>query len=343
VSAAAVSGPVLIWGAGAIGGTIGACLVRAGHEVVFVDIVPEHVEAIRGTGLELVGPLGGFKATASAFTPETLKGRFTRTMLCVKAHHTAGAIRALAPHLTDDGHVVSAQNGLNEIEISAVVGAERTIGSFVNFGADYLSPGVVTYAGRGAVVLGELDGRMTPRLQAIHELFLDFDRDAIATDNIWGYLWGKLGYGALLFVTALTNESIAEALDDRRHRRLYQEVGGEVMAVAAARKVRPEGFNGFVPEAFRPGADPALIERSFAEMVAHNRASAKSHSGIWRDLAIRKRKTEIDAQIGVIARLGAEVGIDTPKILRLVELIHEVEDGRRPLDRANLDAVGVKG
>jgi 2-dehydropantoate 2-reductase len=338
LSGAAVDGPILIWGAGAIGGTIGAYLVRAGHEVVFVDVVPEHVAAIRSTGLELVGPLGGFKATAAAFTPETLKGRFTRTLLCVKAHHTAGAIRGLAPHLANDGYVVSAQNGLNEIEIAAVVGAGRTVGSFVNFGADYLSPGMVTYAGRGAVVLGELDGGVTPRLRTIHELFLDFDRNAITTGNIWGYLWGKLGYGALLFATALTDDSIADALDDRRHRRLYQEIGGEVMAVAAARKVRPEGFNGFLPEAFGPGADPALIERSFAEMVTHNRASAKSHSGIWRDLAVRKRKTEIDAQIGIVVRLGAEVGIDTPNIRRLVELIHDIEDGRRPLDRANLDA-----
>ena len=84
----------------------------------------------------------------------------------MKAHHTAAAAQALLPHLADDGYVVSAQNGLNELVIGEVVGEQRTIGCFVNFGADYLEPGVVHYSGRGAVVVGELDGKQTPRIAA---------------------------------------------------------------------------------------------------------------------------------------------------------------------------------
>ncbi len=109
------------------------------------------------------------------------------------------------------------------------------------------------------------------------------------------------------------------------------------MAVAKAEKVRPLGFNGFDPAAFVPGADRAQTQRSFDEMVAHNRKSAKSHSGIWRDLAVRKRKTEVDAQIAIIADIAEKHGLEAPITRRLVTLIHEIEDGRRPLDRANLD------
>ena len=65
--------------------------------------------------------------------------------------------------------MVSAQNGLNELAIAEVVGAERTVGAFVNFGADYLEPGVIHYGGRGAVVVGEIDGRITPRVTAIRD------------------------------------------------------------------------------------------------------------------------------------------------------------------------------
>ena len=73
--------------------------------------------------------------------------------------------------------VVSAQNGLNEIAIARVVGNQRTIGCFVNFGADYLDPGVVHYSGHGAVVIGELDGTITPRIQTLHR----HNEDALRT------------------------------------------------------------------------------------------------------------------------------------------------------------------
>jgi len=76
-----------------------------------------------------------------------------------------------------------------------------------------------------------------------------------------------------------------------------------------------------------------------AEMVAHNRRSAKSHSGIWRDLAVRKRRTEVDEQIAIVAGIAAAHGRTTPVLDRLVRLVHEIEEGQRPQGRANLDAL----
>ena len=107
--------------------------------------------------------------------------------------------------------------------------------------------------------------------------------------------------------------------------------------MAVAQGVTPEGFNGFDPAAYLPGADPAAAMRSLDELVAFNRRSAKTHSGIWRDLAVRKRRTEVDAQIGIVAELGAQVGVPTPIITRLVALIHDIEDGARPQSLATLD------
>lgn len=328
---------LLIWGAGAIGGTIGAYLVRKGHDVTFVDIVPEHVQAIRTIGLAIEGPIDNFSVKAPAFTPHELKGSFERIVLAVKAHHTRGAAHVLKPFLAPNGYVLSAQNGLNETVIADIVGAERTIGAFVNFGVDFLGPGRITYGGRGAFVLGELDGRITPRLHALHKVILDFEPGAIITDNIWGYLWGKLAYGAMLFATALTNNSICDCLGNEKYFPLFRAIGREVMAIADAKGIKPQGFNGFDPTAYTPDADEARARRSAAEMVAHNAKSTKTHSGIWRDLAVRKRKTEIDAQIAIIADEAAALGRPAPITRRLVELIHDVEEGRRPLDRKNLD------
>lgn len=332
---------VLVWGAGAIGGTMGAYLARAGHDVTLVDSVAEHVDAMRREGLRITGPIDEFTVRAPAFTPETITGTWDTIMLATKAHHTADATRALVPHLAPNGCVISVQNGLNELSISAIVGAERTVGAFVNFGADYLEPGVIHYGGHGAVVVGEIDGRITPRTIAIRDAWKDFDERAIVTGNIWGYLWGKEAYGAMLFATALTNESIADALAMARYRGIYIALAREILAVAAARGVTPESFDGFDPNAYAPTAPPGAANASLDALVAHNRRSAKSHSGIWRDLAVRKRPTEVDAQLGIVVELGRESGVATPLTARVVELIHEIERGARALSLENLDALAA--
>ena len=332
---------LLIWGAGAIGGTLGAYLVRSSHDVTFVDNVPEHVDTINRNGIRIIGPIDAFVAHAPAFAPDEVSGEWDSMILATKAHHTEAAVRALAPHVAATGHVVSAQNGLNELIIADVVGLERTVGSFVNFGADYMEPGIIHYGGRGAVVIGEVDGRVTPRVRAIHDAWYDFDDRAIVTQNIWGYLWGKEAYGAMLFATALTNESIADALAMPAYRDLYIGLAREILAVADARGIKPEAFDGFDPNAFLPSAPDGAAVRSLDQLVAHNRKSAKTHSGIWRDLAIRKRRTEVDAQLGMVVELARQAGVATPLTARLVALIHDVEDGKRTQSLETLDALAA--
>ncbi|MEI2718623.1 MAG: 2-dehydropantoate 2-reductase [Gemmatimonadales bacterium] len=333
----------LVWGAGAIGGTMGAFLARAGHDVTLVDNVPAHVDAINANGLRITGPIADFTATLPACTPESLSGTWDTIVLATKAHHTAGAVRSLLPHLADDGCVVSAQNGLNELTIAEVVGEQRTVGAFVNFGADYMEPGVLFYGGRGTVTVGEAFGptaeRVSPRVLAIRDSWQDFDERAFATDNIMGYLWGKEAYGAMLFVTALTNDSIADALAMPEHRGIYIAIAREMLAVAAAHDVQPMAFDGFDPAAYRPDAPAGAAEQSLDALVAHNRRSAKTHSGIWRDLAVRKRPTEVDAQLGIVVRLGAAAGVPTPLTARVVAMIQEIERGTRAQSRDNLEAL----
>jgi 2-dehydropantoate 2-reductase len=327
---------ILVWGAGAIGGSAGAWLKRAGHDVTFVDVVPDHVAAIRGTGLRITGPVEEFSVTAPAVTPDEVTGAWRHIFLAVKAQHTEAATRALTPHLAQDGYVLSLQNGLNELIIQRIVGRDRTIGAFINFGADWMAPGEILFGNRGAVVLGELDGAMTPRLEALHAVMRDFEPEAITTPDIWSYLWGKLGYGAMLFAQALGEKGIADCLARPELLGLWRRLGEEAITVAQAEGVQPRGFNGYDVAAFKPGASEDAARQSIAAMVAFNSTSAKTHSGVWRDLAIRKRRTEVDVQIAPIAEIGARHGLDCRATRRLVAMIHEVEEGRRLMTDDNL-------
>ena len=95
----------LVWGAGAIGGTLGAYLARAGHDVTLVDTVAEHVDAITRGGLRIAGPIDEFTVRVPAYTPQTLTGTWDQVILATKAHHTEAAVRALGPHLAAGGCV----------------------------------------------------------------------------------------------------------------------------------------------------------------------------------------------------------------------------------------------
>ena len=331
-------------GAGAIGGTVGAHLARAGHDVLLVDSVEAHVQAIEQSGLAIEGART-FTVRSRAVTPrglaDALDGRPPEAvLLSVKAMHTAAALEPVVPLLGQDSFVVSMQNGLNEKTIAARIGPDRTVGAFVNFGADYLAPGRIMYGGAGPLYLGELDGRITPRLQtlgtALQEAFLP---TTTLTDNIWGYLWGKLGYASMLFATAVVDETMADVLGDPTCRDLLANLAGEVVAVADAEGVRCEGFDGYDPNAMRFATprDWAAIARSLSELAERNRRSLKVKSGIWRDLAVRRRRTEVDVQVGVVVEAARAHDLATPLNDRLVTVIHDLEEGRRTMSRANLD------
>jgi 2-dehydropantoate 2-reductase len=327
---------ILVWGGGAMGGTLAAYMLRAGLDVVVVDNNAAHVQAINQSGLQISGPIDNFAVPMRALLPEELQGQYKNVFLCTKAVHTQAACNMLWPHLASDGVVLSVQNGLNEIVISEIVGHKRCMGCFVNFGADILSPGHIHYGGRGAVVLGELNGERSARVVQLHQWLQIFEPNAVLTDNIFGYLWSKLVYGTLLFATATTNGSIVEVLEHPKYRAALIALAREVVTVGDALQVRMESFNGFDPLAFGKETDDNAANKSMDDLVAFNRRSAKSHSGVWRDLVVHKRKTEVDFQLGMVVQEARKLKMATPLIQTVVDAIHAIEDGV-PLDWAHLD------
>ena len=316
----------VIVGAGAIGGTLGHHLARAGHPVTVVDADPEHVRRIAADGLVLVrGAERSTARVARALTPDPDECalRLERVILAVKAQATGPALEWVAPRLASDGFVVSLQNGLNEDEIARRIGRDRTVGAFVNLFADVVGPGEIRDGGPGALVVGELDGRDSRR---VREVVADLQAwgPARATGNVAGYLWSKLGFGAMLVATALADAPMAELID--RHRSVMHALVAEVYAVAGAEGVALEPFDAFDPLPYA-GTDDAAKDAATDALVRWLRTQAKDRSGIWRDIAVRHRPTEVPTHYRPVLATAARHGIPVPGLQRLVDQIGELEAG----------------
>jgi 2-dehydropantoate 2-reductase len=308
-----MSGPLVIVGGGAIGGTLAAHMTRAGHDVLICDADEAHVAAIRGRGLRIEGPVDEFTVEVPAVTPAELPDRIDRAIVAVKSLHTRAAAGQLRDRLAPDGYVLTVQNGLTADTLIEAVGKDRVVSSFVNFGADVMGPGVIMQGNVATFRVGELDGAaITPRVRELAEQ-LPY---AEATDNVLGYLWGKEAYGAMLWAGAVSDLPIAEHLVHPRYRPVMIAIAREVLDQAP---VTVESFDGFEPDD---------LEGSLDRLAEFNRRSAKKHSGIYRDLMVRKRKTEIDEMLR---------DVSGPIFDKVAEIIHDIEDGRRTCEAANLD------
>lgn len=332
---------ITIIGAGAIGGVVGAHLARAGDEVVFCDIAQEHVQAINEAGLRIEGPEETFTVKGTAFTPEDLLARgepLETVLLCVKAQHTEEALRQVLPLIQREAYVVSCQNGLCENIIASLIGRDRTIGCFVNFSADYLGPGRILYGGPSTFVLGELDGTLSPRILKLQEVLKAWGTVQLS-DNIWGYLWGKLSYAALLFATAMADATMAEVVGNMRYREALMELCSEVLEVADKEQVIPQGFDDWEPSLVYPRAvrDEAMLDARLQKLEQRMAANKKTKSGIWRDLAVRKRQTEVDFQLVPVIEIGKKYGLTLPLTAFVVKVIKELETGKRAMSWGNLE------
>jgi 2-dehydropantoate 2-reductase len=318
---------ILVVGAGAIGGFAGARLARASHPVTLVDVDAGHVEAIRQRGLRVSG-MDDFTVRVPCLYPDEVQGPFAIVLLAVKGHHTEEALRQLAHCLAPDGCVVSLQNGLQEYKIARLVGPERTVGAFLPFGGHYRAPGEVVYGGPGSFRVGEIDGRVTDRIRRLADL-LSAVHPVEVTDNIFGWLWGKLVIGCIYEATALADADVVDILDRPEALALLADLGAETERVAEAKGVRTETIDGFDPQAL------LTPRRLSPELWDAQRRYWRSHlsrrTGVWRDLAIRHRPTEVDSGVGEVIGRGREVGVPTPLCQRLYDLTKAAERGEVPL------------
>jgi 2-dehydropantoate 2-reductase len=205
-----MGGRIAIIGMGAVGGYVGAHMVRAGEEVIAVDFWPENVETIRTTGLRIshAGEAPEFTTPARALHVTEVQ-RLSKEIpidiafVCTKSYDTAWATMMVKPYLAPGGFVVSLQNCINEETIAGIVGWGKTVGAIASaITVELCEPGHVRRAsgkrGAGHTVfrVGEVHGLVTDRVREVCRL-LGLADSAKVTQNLWGERWTKLVVNAM--------------------------------------------------------------------------------------------------------------------------------------------------
>jgi 2-dehydropantoate 2-reductase len=322
---------IAIVGAGAIGCRIAAHFAQHGIAATLFDGWREHVTALRRDGLVLEqadGRTERFAATAFGYDDPQAPADFDVVLLAVRSDDTQGVLPLVRRLLKDDGCVVSCQNGLNEDAIAAAVGAQRTLGCSLIFGAKLVAPGrVKILPGADVLRTGELAGGDSARLQQLVAL-LGTCGTSTATFNLLGYRWMKLLLNAtgntLLLLTGLD----AKGLHDREDARsVIIGMAREILGTARAAGIEPEPVLDLPTDVWlAPGAerDPRLHD----VLRAHGEGLGSRRLSMVADFEARGR-TEVDHINGYIAAKAAALGRQAPLNARVWRFVQEMEEGKR--------------
>jgi 2-dehydropantoate 2-reductase len=336
---------IAIVGAGAVGCYLGGHLSRAGNDVTLIDGWPEHVETIRKHGLQLSGMTGEETCTVAVPTMHiTEVQRLSKerpidiAIVASKSYDTEWCTVLIRPYLSAQGYVVSAQNSINEETIAGVVGWGRTVGCIVanNFAVDLYEPGCVRRTmprdfNTSSLLVGEVHGRVTPRIKELQGLLAPIDGAAVTT-NLWGLRWSKLCVNGMRNgVSAVTGMSGNERDAHPQIRRLVIRLGGEAVGVGRALGYNLEHITGLAPDLLFAAA--LGDARALADVEKHMQGgtSAQARSNLQRPSMaqdIQKgRRTEIGEINGFIVRKAEELGLAASTHQHIVRLVRQVERG----------------
>jgi 2-dehydropantoate 2-reductase len=302
---------VLVVGAGGVGGYFGARLVRAGADVGFLAR-GAHLEAMRREGLRIRSAVDGEWTVKVDAMSDVGEGRAPDVVLfCVKSFDTEAAAASIRPALRPDVPVVSLQNGVdNEETLDRVLGPGHAVGGVAYVFASVESPGVISHRLGGRVVVGELDGRESERLQRLREVFGRAGVSADVVPDIRRALWEKyLMITAQAGMTALSRAPIGVVRAVPETWRMYRLIAEELAALAAAEGVR---------------LDAGVVD---AVVRAAEGLAPEALSSMYHDLA-QGRRLELEALHGRAVRLGQRLGVPTPAIFAVYAALKPHADGR---------------
>jgi 2-dehydropantoate 2-reductase len=320
---------IVIAGAGAIGGYIGARLARAGGDVVLFARGP-HLQAMRERGVRVISADGDFEVKPAVTGDLSTIGRADVVFLGVKAHGLTALAPQLRPLFGPETVVVSTQNGipwwyfqgiggeregwrLERVDpggaIAAAIEPRRVVGSLAYFATDIVEPGVIRHTEGNRISLGEPDGSRSDRCRALAEALIAAGFRAPVTTRFRTEVWVKLlGNVAFNPISALTGGTLEELVRHRDASAVIREVMAETEAVAARLAITL----------------PISIDQRMAgaEKVGAHKTS------MLQDLEAG-RPMELDAIVGAVVELGDRLGVPLPSTRTVYACAKLLDENRR--------------
>lgn len=288
---------ILIVGAGSTGGYFGARLAQAGRDVTFL-VRPARAAALRESGLQVLSPRGNFRVEPRLVLAGGIDRPFDIVLVTVKAFGLPAAIEDFAAAVGPDTMILPVLNGMKHIDdLQARFGAERVVGGVCRVSTMLDAQGrVVHLAPLHELVYGELDGRSSARIEALHAFMSDAGFDAHLSAHIAQDLWNKwILLAALGGLCTLARGNIGEIVASDGGADLARAFLAEAAAVATAA--------GFAPSAAALDFIAGVLTAPGSPMT----------SSMYRDLVAGGR-VEADQILGDLRARARRAGVATPLV-----------------------------
>lgn len=318
-----------ILGTGAIGSSIGADLTKAGHNVLLIDQWPAHIEAMKAHGLRVIMPEEELHTPVQAVhlcEVASLKKEFDIVFLTAKSYDTCWMVHFIKPYLKPSGVIVSIQNSLNDEWIAPIIGYGRDIASVIELSAEIFEPGLVsrnTDHSRTWFALGELHGRVTPRILEIADILSAAGKTEINT-NIWGAKWTKLAVNCMSQgVAGVLGIFDWEITQNSKILELCIRLGREVFQVGMTLGYRLEPIFGMSAEEFL-GSTDEVLKKNLVTLISH--VGKRARNSVLQD-HLKGRRSEVDFMNGLVVKKGEEAGVPTPLNQAITSITKKIEEG----------------
>ena len=311
---------IAILGCGAMGTVMGAFLTRNGCPVDMVDMT----------------------VPVRAMTPEQMEGIYDLVFLFTKQTANDQVLPALLPHLGEHSTVCTLQNGVPEPYVAGYVGENRTVGGTVLWGATFVGPGESDLTQNIQMndhlfEIGEMDGSVGERIQAVADVLGYMGRPAKVTDQLRASRWGKLINNACMSgMSAVCGSTFGQVLDDPRSRACLSYLGCEVKQCCQAAGYKlPLLLNEQSPDTLDL-KDQAMYEanQEMFQVMYQDMHTAKA--SMLQDLE-KGKKNEVTMINGFVCQTGRQHGIPTPFNDKVVEIVTKIEAGQLPLSMENVE------
>ena len=328
---------IAVIGAGSLGTIIGALLAKGGRDVILVDANEEHVKALNKKGAKIVGFME-LTIPVKAITPSQMKGTYDLVIYLVKTTYNSVALPQIIPHLHEESIVLTLQNGLPEDAVAEYVGARRTLGAAVGWGATWMAPGVsqlTSPADKMTYDIGELDGRITERLQKVKEI-LEPAGIPIVTDKLIGIRWTKLLVNSTFSgMSAALGCTYGDVLDSPKALTCVAHIANECLQVVDALGIKPDPIQGIDVGimAFQNRQQMKKTFNIYQMAFGPHRALKAS---MLQDLE-KSLPCEINTINGKVAEMGRKTGVSTPVNDKVVEIVMACQKGKLKPGMSNLD------